>query len=632
MKNLTEKSVLKTLVLIFLVGTIACGKMINNQEEETSISTNNAAYSSLTFQTPTRTALPTPTSTKTWAPFVPLPTVQVQQNHLALAPDNANRIIRLGRFGTGAPNTLAYSPDGKYLAVGTSQGVFFFDAQTFQQIRFLDLNSYVEQIAFSPDGKKILLAIPYGGYTQIGLWNVETGQMLMDVKNDGEKLIVLKIALSSRGFITATSTEPYGKTLNRVWAVATGRLISETESEYYGYKGAFIGFSLDGNTLYFPGNENNALNLQTNEFQEIDPGLISSVLDVVRGNTVHDNDTGTDSAISIDGKYKASFLYYETDVRIIDLQTNKQVVTLPFDTIEAFTVAQSSQNGVETYVAITTDENGQIFIWDLFTGNKILTSELLSELLEEGYNLAISPDEQTLAVRMSGEIWLMSIDRLEIINKYQIDLYDDIRFSKDGGKLFITSYEGSGEINLINGEVVSYPLKTMDYYTREIGFFDIRTSEYYDISMDQDLSEYLLNNISKNKSVSFPLVPGYQSSFFIDAIAISPDGKYLAAGLAESPIVIWDIQTRQQVALLTGHQRMDTDVQYISIQKLEFSPWSNLLVSVGNDGSTRLWDIQSGKQLALLNVCCEAQFSPDGRILVTAGNGVIRVWGIPPWP
>lgn len=25
-------------------------------------------------------------------------------------------------------------------------------------------------------------------------------------------------------------------------------------------------------------------------------------------------------------------------------------------------------------------------------------------------------------------------------------------------------------------------------------------------------------------------------------------------------------------------------------------------------------------------------FSPDGRILVTAGQGVIRVWGIPPWP
>lgn len=60
-----------------------------------------------------------------------------------------------------------------------------------------------------------------------------------------------------------------------------------------------------------------------------------------------------------------------------------------------------------------------------------------------------------------------------------------------------------------------------------------------------------------------------------------------------------------------------------------FNAQSNLLASVGWDGTTRLWSVKTCNQLRVLNVCCSASFTPDGRYLVTAGDGVMRVWGIP---
>ena len=121
----------------------------------------------------------------------------------------------------------------------------------------------------------------------------------------------------------------------------------------------------------------------------------------------------------------------------------------------------------------------------------------------------------------------------------------------------------------------------------------------------------------------------YSDPALIQAAALGAGGKYLAAASGFGDIYIFDTGTQQVINVLSGHEQAGTDGWSGAVQSLAFSPQSNLLVSVGYDDTIRLWNIFSGGEIRRLNGCCFADFTPDGRYLITAGEGVVRVWGIP---
>ena len=67
------------------------------------------------------------------------------------------------------------------------------------------------------------------------------------------------------------------------------------------------------------------------------------------------------------------------------------------------------------------------------------------------------------------------------------------------------------------------------------------------------------------------------------------------------------------------------------VMSIAFSPAGKLLASGSSDGTVRLWETNSGKELYQLkmhvNVGGSVAFSPDGRQLVEAsGNETVKVW------
>jgi RNA polymerase sigma factor (sigma-70 family) len=79
------------------------------------------------------------------------------------------------------------------------------------------------------------------------------------------------------------------------------------------------------------------------------------------------------------------------------------------------------------------------------------------------------------------------------------------------------------------------------------------------------------------------------------AVAFSPDGKLLAAGYRnDGAIRFWDLAKGQEVRALKGHPH--------GVRSLAFSPDGTRLASGGSagDGSLRLWDLAAGKSVALL--------------------------------
>lgn len=107
----------------------------------------------------------------------------------------------------------------------------------------------------------------------------------------------------------------------------------------------------------------------------------------------------------------------------------------------------------------------------------------------------------------------------------------------------------------------------------------------------------------------------FEHSNWVRALAISPDGTWLASGSDDCTIRLRQIAAAEPIRTLSGH----TD----PVRALAFDPASKILASAGQDGTIYLWQIETGtvKQLPGHTAAVYAlSFSADGRWLVSGGD------------
>jgi WD40 repeat protein len=137
------------------------------------------------------------------------------------------------------------------------------------------------------------------------------------------------------------------------------------------------------------------------------------------------------------------------------------------------------------------------------------------------------------------------------------------------------------------------------------------------------------NSLEKHSSLIYSraVLTGHSSSL-IHGITFSPDGRTLASAGRDETIKVWDLQSKKEIAILTGSNNDVGDVA--------FSPDGRTLAFTGRKGTIKLWDLQSKKEIATLTGYSrhvrKLVFSPDGQILaslaVTDGK-TIELWKVP---
>jgi competence ComEA-like helix-hairpin-helix protein len=109
------------------------------------------------------------------------------------------------------------------------------------------------------------------------------------------------------------------------------------------------------------------------------------------------------------------------------------------------------------------------------------------------------------------------------------------------------------------------------------------------------------------------------------AVTFSPDGG-LAASASGAVVRLWDVATGQQVGALEGHAGF--------VLGVTFSPDGKLLLSSGNDGTLRLWEVEAGREVRRFGTdkmtapTRNVAFLPDGKQALSADGKALRLWDV----
>jgi len=106
------------------------------------------------------------------------------------------------------------------------------------------------------------------------------------------------------------------------------------------------------------------------------------------------------------------------------------------------------------------------------------------------------------------------------------------------------------------------------------------------------------------------------------SVAFSPDGRTVLSGSLDGTLKLWDIATGKELRKFPGHAS--------GVIGVAFSPDGHTAVSGGYDRALKRWDIATGKELGTVTVQSSSMLhmalSPNGQMALCAGDdGVMRL-------
>ena len=213
-----------------------------------------------------------------------------------------------------------------------------------------------------------------------------------------------------------------------------------------------------------------------------------------------------------------------------------------------------------------------------------------------------------------------------------------VGFSQDGSRVLTSIKEGLYAWDTATGERIPVPEAAFPHPWMRGGskFVPLSTGQSSAISPDGSLllRQNLVIDMASGAEIS---VLPHQTNWIL-AVAASHDNRLLATGSQDGAIRIWESATGEPLASLTGPAESgnSSGPNAMEVFSVEFSPDGRRLISGGDNARVVLWDLESGQEVAALqpheSYIHVVAFSPDGtRILSGSGDSTLRIWDSRPW-
>ncbi len=270
-----------------------------------------------------------------------------------------------------------------------------------------------------------------------------------------------------------------------------------------------------------------------------------------------------------------------------------------------------------TLVAVSSYRRN-IELWD------VQHSKLIRVIKDDSANgpVAFSPDGNTLASTGNGELKLWDVATGDLIRGMPGHSHRmlSVAFTPDGSRLISTD---GGDLDSKN---IPGIIRVWNPATGEL-IHEIKghTAYIYNIAVSPDGRK--LVSTGRDEILCWDLLTGepldlkIKGGHYGSSVSWSPDGDKIATFRSET-VFIWDSTTGQQISSFP-----------VPKGALRYSPDGRSLVMGHVDGTVRVWEIESGKQLAVYRGheqgVSYATCSPNGKWIASVSrDGRVKVWAV----
>ena len=490
----------------------------------------------------------------------------------------------IARLGRGLVETLTFSADGNYLAIGTRVGLYLYDVATRSPVALSGTKRGAWRATFSPNGKWIATS---DWDDTIKVWDTHRGTCLTEITTEVSPS-TLAFSPDSRWFATSHSETA---TIN-VWHPETGeRLTKFTGEAEKGGRFMPIAFSPDTHLIASTGRDDVVSN-----------GESVLVWSVERGEQITHFTGHTSSIYSLCfspcGRFLASGGRKDGTVRVWD--------TLNCQQTEVYTgygavcmIPSYSPEGILRATAISYDgmfkDTAIITVWNLEDKEKLYATE---ENIGEHAIVDFSGGSRLVHASGDGgiKVWHIGKPHAYTSNYQPISFPNTVTFSSDG-KTVVAEYR-EGRRLYSHGDVLFWDLASRHLNraveaepigTRQF-FFPDSSGKPHIVSLDNDTVR--LWEIA-DKAVLIAEFTEHDRKW-IRATFASQVNR-LASLDEKGILIVWDLGSMEKICQFTHRHERFPDAEMAT---LEFSPDGKLLISeTDHCPSARLWDVERDEEI-----------------------------------